>query len=259
MRMASKTVEPQLAAVSFTCPHCNALAHQTWYSLLLNAADVRVLYHEVATREMKGLSDDDDRRRIEELAERLKHNDVTYRNLKYKGYSSAEMVNLHLSHCFSCKGFSIWVADRLVWPVRESAIEPHQDMPGTLREDFEEAAAIVNRSPRGAAALIRLCVQKLMPLLGEKGENINNDIASLVSKGLEVEIQQAMDVLRVIGNDAVHPGQIDLKDDKATAIRLFELLNLIIERRIATPQRIAALYGGLPESKRKAIEKRDQE
>ena len=87
-------------------------------------------------------------------------------------------------------------------------------------------------------------MQKLMPFLEEKGENLHDDIASLVKKGLEPEIQQALDVVRVIGNNAVHPGLIDLKDDKATAIRLFELLNIVIERRIATPKRIKAIFEG---------------
>ena len=79
-----------------------------------------------------------------------------------------------------------------------------------------------------------------------------------MSKGLESEVQQAMDVLRVIGNNAVHPGQMDLKDDKAIAVRLFELLNMIIERCITTPKRIASLYGTLPESALKAIATRDK-
>ena len=105
---------------------------------------------------------------------------------------------------------------------------------------------------------MRLCVQKIMPVLGEKGKDLNADIASLVNKGMEIEIQQAMDVLRVVGNNAVHPGQIDLKDDKATAIKLFDLLNLVVERQIATPKRIASLFADLPEGARKAIEDRDK-
>ena len=63
-----------------------------------------------------------------------------------------------------------------------------------------------------------------MPLLGEKGKKIDDDIASLVRKGLEPDIQQALDVVRVTGNNAVHPGQIILEDDKATAVALFELV-----------------------------------
>jgi hypothetical protein len=105
--------------------------------------------------------------------------------------------------------------------------------------------------------LLRLCVQKLMPILGEKGKNINEDIASLVQQGLEVEIQQALDIVRVTGNHVVHPGQIDLNDNKATAIALFELINLIVERRIATPRRIETMFKTLPPTALEQIEKRD--
>ena len=96
-----------------------------------------------------------------------------------------------------------------------------------------------------------------MPGLGEKGKNLNENIASLVKKGLEGDIQQALDIVRVIGNHAVHPGQIDLNDNKAIATALFGLVNLIVERQIATPNRIKALFDGLPQSAHEQIEQRD--
>jgi hypothetical protein len=61
----------------------------------------------------------------------------------------------------------------------------------------------------------------------------------------------------VIGNNAVHPGQIELRDDRATAEELFALVNLIAERMISQPKHIEAMYSRLPESKRKEIERRD--
>jgi hypothetical protein len=261
--MASHAVEPQLGAESFSCPHCNAFAHQDWYRVFISGFSGKdkllvFRYEEISHEKVTGLEDNEERKRIEQFAERLAKNFITYRHRRHSEYLSAQMVNLCLSHCYSCKGFAAWVGDSLAYPVKDSVIIAHEDMPAPIREDFDEAAAIVNRSPRGVAALLRLCIQNLMPLLGEKGENINEDIASLVSKGLESEVQQAMDVLRVIGNNAVHPGQMDLKDDKAIAVRLFELLNMIIERCITTPKRIASLYGTLPESALKAIATRDK-
>ena len=52
---------------------------------------------------------------------------------------------------------------------------------------------------------------------------------ALIGKGLKVEIQEAMGALRVLAYNGA--GDIDLKEDKATATRIFALLKMIVERR----------------------------
>jgi len=44
--------------------------------------------------------------------------------------------------------------------------------------------------------------------------------------------------VRVIGNEAVHPGKLDLKDDRDTATRLFKLVNIIAEQMISNPKHV---------------------
>jgi hypothetical protein len=145
----------------------------------------------------------------------------------------------------------------MVWP-ESTAFSPNHDLNDDIKEDFQEAASIVSRSPRGAAALLRLALQKLCVQLGKPGININDDIAELVVDGLPVEIQQALDTIRIVGNHAVHPGEIDLKNAPEVANTLFTLINLIAEVRISHPKAIAATYAALPERARKAVEKRDE-
>jgi len=174
-----------------------------------------------------------------------------------QGGSLARIDELSASLCHHCKETTVWVDDRILHPAASTAPSPTDDMPTELAADYHEAADIVDRSPRGAAALLRLVVQKLMVELGEKGKNINDDIASLVKKGLRVELQEALDVLRVVGNSAVHPGKLDLKDDRDTALRLFEVINLIVETLITQPKRVKELYAKLPASAHDAIRKRD--
>lgn len=115
-------------------------------------------------------------------------------------------------------------------------------MPDDVRQDYEEARSILSISPRGAAALLRLAVQRLCKHLGEPGKNIDKDIASLVQKGLPVQLQKALDSLRVAGNNAVHPGQLDIYDNVDIATRLFGLLNIIIDNQITQPRAINELY-----------------
>jgi hypothetical protein len=164
---------------------------------------------------------------------------------------------LAVSFCVRCEAPLLWFNHKLSYPSASPAPLSHEDMPDDVKADYEEARSIVQPSPRGAAALLRLCLQKLMPHLGEKGANIDDDIAGLVQKGLRREIQQALDSVRVIGNQAVHPGELDLKDDLDTATVLFDLLNIIVDDRISQPKKIAGVYGKLPATKIEAIKKRD--
>lgn len=161
--------------------------------------------------------------------------------------------------CNNCRRTSLWQStdERCVDPVIGGGPRPHVEMPDDVKADYEEARRVVALSPRGACALLRLAVQKLCVDLGEAGEKINDDIASLVEKGLPVEVQEALDSLRVIGNEAVHPGELDLRDDVETATALFDLLNYVVKDRIAEPKERRRIFGLLPEKKREAIARRD--
>lgn len=179
------------------------------------------------------------------------------------GYAWQEDIQeLVFSQCKHCKNHTVWLdvkGDRkMLYPTAGSAPLPNLDMPDDIKIDFEEARNIVELSPRGATALLRLAVQKLCKHLGEKGENINTDIGNLVKSGLPEKIQKALDSVRVIGNNAVHPGQIDLKDDRETAYKLFGFVNVITDILIAQPKQIDDFYElKIPENAKAAIEKRD--
>jgi hypothetical protein len=164
--------------------------------------------------------------------------------------------DLLVSSCSRCLKSSFWLNQKLVFPLSSVAPLPEEDMPENSKVDYIEAREIVNASPRAACALLRLSLQKLMVSLGEEGENLNKDIGNLVRKGLPKGIQQALDCVRVIGNNAVHPAELDLKDDSQTALSLFELLNMIVTYMITQPKEISKLYERLPQGAKAAIEKR---
>lgn len=169
------------------------------------------------------------------------------------------ITELYVCRCKHCEQKSYWFNEKMIVPSSAGAPYPHEDMPQTLIDDYLEAREIVNLSPRGSTALLRLVLQKLMVELGESGRDLNKDIGSLVQKGLPEEIQQALDIIRVIGNESVHPGELDLRDDQETALQLFQLINFIIEERISRKKRISSLFSLLPEGKRKGIEARDKD
>jgi hypothetical protein len=186
-----------------------------------------------------------------------KHSGVPIISNKHESYSET-LVNVDVSECFHCREIAIWVGERIVWPSESDAPQPNADLPPNISADFREAGEIVNSSPRGAAALLRLCIQNLCVHLGEKGRNINDDIASLVTKGLDPRVTKMLDTLRIYGNSAVHPGEIDLRDDRETANKLFNLVNLIADIMISQPKAVDELYDRIGDGPKKAIEKRDE-
>lgn len=175
-----------------------------------------------------------------------------------KNGTQYEVKEISTSRCEHCDQHSIWLNSKMIFPIEGGIEKPNEDMPIEVKEDYLEAKMIVNLSPRGAAALLRLALQKLCISFGEKGKNINDDIKNLVKKGLPEAIQQALDSVRVIGNNAVHPGQIDLKDDYDTAYKMFGFLNVICDILITQPKKIKEFYEyKIPENLRQEIAKRD--
>lgn len=165
---------------------------------------------------------------------------------------------LNLARCTHCNRFTLWFQSKMIYPSETGTPLPNPDLNDDIKTDYMEAREIVNKSPRGASALLRLSIQKVSKQLGKPGKNINDDIASLVKDGLPATVQKALDIVRVIGNNAVHPGQLDLTDNVETAHKLFDLVNLIAQVMITQPKEIEALYGTLPEPQRKAIDDRDK-
>lgn len=161
------------------------------------------------------------------------------------------------SLCTHCRQRLYWHDGSIIVPDVSGAPPPNDDLNSDIKRDYAEAASIVAKSPRGAAGLLRLCIQKLCEQLGEKGKNIDKDIGSLVAKGLDVRVQQALDTVRVIGNEAVHPGEMDLRDIPETAGMLFTLVNAIADQMITQPKLRDDLYAKLPKTKLDGIAARD--
>ena len=161
---------------------------------------------------------------------------------------NAGMVqDLEIARWTNSNWYSVWREKKMLYPSTGAAPLPNADLPEDIRDDYEEAREILSRSPRGAAALLRLAIQKLCTFLVQGEDDLNAAIRTLVKRGLNVQVQQALDAVRVIGNNAVHPGQIDLKDSPETSERLFELVNIIAEAMISQPKRVAEMYEKLSE------------
>ncbi len=213
---------PEYAAGQFHCPHCGVYAKQFWAHIHAQRIWVNTFVGSFASSFDENLDE-----------------------------------NWNISKCEHCKKKVFWYEEKMIYPKIIIVENPNSDLSDEIREDYLEAANILNDSPRSAAAILRLALQKLCVQLGEKGENINDDIGALVKKGLNPTIQKSLDALRITGNNAVHPGELDLKEDMPRVIKLFSLLNFIAEKMITEPKEIGAFYEDLPEGARQAVQKRD--
>ena len=216
--MKQNYISPDYGKASFTCPHCGTLS--------------------------------------------LMHYDTfsfrKYRMIRHDGFISPAGDNwVYIASCHNCEKKIIWINNIYTYP-DIAAEEANPDMPEDVLKLYNEASLIYTKSPRAACALLRLAIDRLCNELGETDRDINKNIGELVKKGLPIPIQQALDVVRVIGNKAVHPGQIAFDvDDTETAIMLMHLLNIIVERMISEPKEIAKLYNRLPQAVKNSIDKRD--
>lgn len=173
------------------------------------------------------------------------------------GWHTQAEHQLSISTCQSCGNSALWWDGLCVYPEVTYKL-PNPDMPKSVKMLYLEASSIYDKSPRAACALLRFAVELLCNELGETGK-IDTMIGNLVKKGLPTIVQKALDAVRVIGNKAVHPGQITFDvDDKSTAETLMKLLNIITERLITEPKEIDDIFNALPESVKTAIEKRDK-
>ncbi|SHG22945.1 protein of unknown function [Marinomonas polaris DSM 16579] len=207
---------------AFHCPHCNVYANQ-YYS------------HICATRA----------------------HGIYSPLIKLKTFEETFDAEWTVSKCQKCCEYIIWYKDNIIHPKKNFISPPNSDLDEDIQADYLEAANILSESPRSSAALLRLALQKLCKQLGEKGDNINDDIKSMVSKGLNPHVQKALDALRITGNNAVHPGEINLQEEPGRVIKLFQLINFIANKMITEPNEIESIYSELPESAKGAVDKRD--
>src|SRR3989339_192420 len=80
--------------------------------------------------------------------------------------NTKDVDGLATSLCDQCNNFSIWRYITLLYPQTSSVETPSHDLPADVKQDYEEAAQIFRQSPRAAAALLRLAIQKLCAHLG---------------------------------------------------------------------------------------------
>jgi len=214
-------IEPQISKSSFHCPVCGTYAHMKWFQFAKHGSSRPYAEAECSHCGESSLW----------RVEKTKEND---------------------------DGYTVPSQGTMLFPDTGIAPLPEPDMPHDVKVDYEEAAKISAKSPRGAAALLRLGLQKLCKHLGKDGKNINADIRSLSEDNvLPPMVIKVADTVRITGNNAVHPGEMSEEDFDHIASKLFDLLNFIVKKAITEPKELEALYQKIPEKPRVSAEAQD--
>lgn len=231
-----QSVPPQATLKRFSCPNCHAFADQQWFRTAVLSGGGVPFYAEGDQLRPAGA-------------------------MTIGPTGNAQIGNLPsltVTRCASCSLISLWSNSEMIYPRESFAPPANPDLPAECRQDYDEAAAIMVASPRGSAALLRLAIQKLCLHLGGKGANINDDIGFLVKeRGLPEPARHALDSIRVVGNNAVHPGEMNVEDTPDVVLRLFAALNFVVQTTITVPKEMSALYGAIPAGAQAAADKRD--
>lgn len=125
----------------------------------------------------------------------------------------------------------------MLYPKNSSAPPPQENMPEEVLALYKEAASIVSDSPSAACLLIRKALEVLLADLTNE-TNLNKMITIItedVTKPWAKQLTPLLTSIRLIGNDAVHPREINRADNEQTALTLFSFLNICVDKLISQP------------------------
>ena len=216
---------PELDRGAFDCPHCGVFAEQRW--CLLESRSFNGSKYYIGNQ---------------------------YIGPKFMG--STYFDGFSASRCEHCKELVLWNGQKIIYPRSITVESPNPDMPEVAKGLYIESAQILQDSPRASAALLRLALQEILNEVVEGGEknNINKNIG-ILSKEVDETTQKALDIIRINGNNAVHPGEIQIEEE--TTEYMYKLLNIIVQKTISDKKQIDDLFEGLPKSIKESIKKRD--
>ena len=236
--------EPKFNESSFTCPHCGVLAQMVFVIPSEIKKNIDTAIHN-----LKGYVKKQQYATFTENMQNITDSIHSYMRF-YADYGNSFAV------CQNCNEISIWINQKMVYPKTRLTPLPNKDLSDEIKADCEEASKIMQDSPRGACALLRLALQKLMIHLGED-KNLDKAIQSLIDKQkIDKTLQKALDSVRVIGNSAIHPNELDVKDNVEIAAALFKIINYIAEKILSDKREIEEIYSLLPESAKRENRKK---
>lgn len=165
------------------CPHCKKSIHESWDSF------------------QRAFGRDDP--------------DVDWWGLEWMDCPACSRFIVRLRAWRGQSGGGVNFANLIIYP-KVSVREIPEQVTGEFREDFYEACAVVDLSPKASAALSRRLVQHILrERAGVKERTLDKEIEKVLEHGqLPTDLAEDLDALRNLGNIAAHP----IKSDESGAV-----------------------------------------
>lgn len=137
---------------------------------------------------------------------------------------------------------------------------PNLDLSEGTTKLYNEAAAVLDKSPRATVALLRVTFETFLRNdLKLEGKSINDMLGNLYSSGIPKQMDDALHFVRIAGNAADHtnPGEIRLdgEDGIETAKTLFEIINYVANEQITQKKKLTGLTKYFTPGQKAAIER----
>lgn len=167
-----------------------------------------------------------------------------------------EVDEVVAARCPACGGYNFWIRGEMVWPDLPSVL-PSPYLPEEVREAYDEAQAVIGKSPRCACAMLRLALDRLAIHLGAaENQPLAKKIESLQ---IPEPYRPLAEACRIVGNDAVHEGALDYRSDDTyeLARTLSRFVNFLSDLLIGAPAQAKEIIetGKAAKAKQKAEKK----
>lgn len=229
---------------AFNCPRCDAFAKQTWLMMWRTS----VWGGESRERAIDGGKpspkvDPDSPPSRGEVVETL------VAPVRFEGEWAMAL-------CEACKDYSVWRSDDLIFPQSSKISAPSPDMPGEVRDLYNEAREVMSVSRRAGAALARATLERLLKVIDPEAPPRAKLDARIerVLPDLSSSLGQMLTIIRHVGNKALHVEEepdkavVLVMDEEQTEIveLIFESINDLVDERITKPNTTSRLLGLLP-------------
>ena len=209
-------VYPKLNDKSFKCLYCNITTTHSWnnHVVALSASNIDIW----------------------ERSDHYEKKDVIkyVRGELYLSYEKNIVFDdVYVTVCHHCEKPTIWLDDnqtlKPILPSDNQYPSPSDKMPQEVKDVYNQAGSIADKSPRAANAMLRSAIEELMRIIVETPGDLNQMIEDAYKNNIiTAHIKESLHSIRLLGNNALHPNQIRIEDDVDTN-DIFNIINHIVD------------------------------